>query len=85
MDVCFNQSSKRMIWLEQFSFFFQNNIYLLIFDAMFHIQYQIIPVPKFLADSAQAFSFMRFFVNSIVYSVSNRLLYCLFIEVDFGK
>ena len=29
------------------------------------------------------FHFMRYFVNSIIYKVSHRLLYCVFIEVDF--
>ena len=31
------------------------------------------------------FHFMRYFVNSIIFRVSNRLLYCMFIEVDFEK
>ena len=32
------------------------------------------------------FHFMRYFVNSIIFRVSyNRLLYCVFIEVDFEK
>ena len=31
------------------------------------------------------FHFMRYFVNSIIFRVSHRLLYCVFIEVDFGK
>ena len=43
------------------------------------------PIPKFSADSANAFSFMRYFVNSIISRVSRRLLYCVFIEVDFEK
>ena len=29
------------------------------------------------------FHFMRYFVNNIISRVSNRLLYCVFIEVDF--
>ena len=29
------------------------------------------------------FHFMMYFVNSIIFSVSHRLLYCVFIEVDF--
>ena len=28
---------------------------------------------------------MRYFVNSIIFRVSHRLLYCVFIEVDFEK
>ena len=33
------------------------------------------------------FHFMRYFVNNIIFSVSHshRLLYCVFIEVDFEK
>ena len=31
------------------------------------------------------FHFMRYFVNSIIFRVSHRLLYCKFIEVDFEK
>ena len=31
------------------------------------------------------FHFMRYFVNSIIFSVSHRLLYCVFTEVDFEK
>ena len=31
------------------------------------------------------FHFMNYFVNSIIYRVSHRLLYCVFIEVDFEK
>ena len=31
------------------------------------------------------FHFMRYFVNTIILRVSHRLLYCVFIEVDFEK
>ena len=31
------------------------------------------------------FHFMRYFVNNIIFRVSHRLLYCVFIEVDFEK
>ena len=31
------------------------------------------------------FHFLRYFVNSIIFRVSYRLLYCVFIEVDFEK
>ena len=31
------------------------------------------------------FHFMRYFVNSIIFRVSHRLLYHVFIEVDFEK
>ena len=31
------------------------------------------------------FHFMRYFVNSIIFRVSHRLLFCVIIEVDFEK
>ena len=31
------------------------------------------------------FHFMRYFVNNILFRVSHRILYCVFIEVDFEK
>ena len=31
------------------------------------------------------FPFMRYFVNSIIFTVPHSLLYCVFIEVDFEK
>ena len=31
------------------------------------------------------FHFMGYFVNSIISKVSHRILYCVFIEVDFEK
>ena len=31
------------------------------------------------------FHFKRYFVNNIIFRVSYRLLYCVFIEVDFEK
>ena len=31
------------------------------------------------------FHFMRYFVNSIIFRMPHRLLYCAFIEVDFEK
>ena len=31
------------------------------------------------------FHFMSYFVNSIIFRISHRLLYCVFIEVDFEK
>ena len=31
------------------------------------------------------FNFMRYFVNSIIFRVSHRLLYCVFIEANFDK
>ena len=39
-----------------------------------------------LPNSADAFSFfMRYFEKSIIFRVSHRLLYCVFIDIDFVK
>ena len=40
---------------------------------------------KFQLILPMGFHFMRYFVNSIIFRVSHRLLYCVFIEVDFEK
>ena len=40
---------------------------------------------KFQLILSMGFHFMRYFVNSIIFRVSHRLLYCVFIEVDFEK
>ena len=40
---------------------------------------------KFQLILPMRFHFMRYFVNSIIFRVSHRLLYCVFIEVDFEK
>ena len=40
---------------------------------------------KFQLILPMRFHFMRYFVNSIISRVSHRLLYCVFIEVDFEK
>ena len=40
---------------------------------------------KFQLILPMSFHFMRYFVNSIIFRVSHRLLYCVFIEVDFEK
>ena len=45
-------------------------------------------IPKFSGDSADGFSFNEINMNNIIFIVSNhahRLLYCVFIEVDFEK
>ena len=43
-------------------------------------------LPKFAADSEKRFALCsRHFLNSIIFRVSHRLLYCVFIEVDFEK
>ena len=59
------------------------NIYLFIsnstgnFKLNQHQNFQLILLMRF--------HFMKYFVNSIISRVSHRLLYCLFIEVDFEK
>ena len=40
---------------------------------------------KFQLILPKHFHFMRYFVNSIIFRVAHRLLYCVFIEVDFEK
>ena len=40
---------------------------------------------KFQLILPMPFHFMRYFVNSIIFRVPHRLLYCVFIEVDFEK
>ena len=59
------------------------NIYLFIFSSIEDIksnQYR-----KFQLILPTCFHFMRYFVNSIIFRVPHRLLYCVFIEVDFEK
>ena len=59
----------------------KNNIYLFISNSIedFKLnQYQI-----FQLILPMRFHFMRYFVNSIIFRVSHRLIYCVFIEVDF--
>ena len=43
------------------------------------------PYRKFQLILPMHFHFMRYFVYSIIFRVSHRLLYCVFIEVDFEK
>ena len=59
------------------------NIYLFISSSIEDLksnQYQ-----KFQLFLPMRFHFMRYFVNSIIFRVPHRLLYCVFIEVDFEK
>ena len=72
------------VWFEAFKGALdKHNIYLYVsytIDGFKLNQYQnfqlILPVH---------FHFMEYFVGSIIYRVSHRLLYCLFIEVNFEK
>ena len=59
------------------------NIYLLIFNPI--EDSKLIQHRKFQLILSMHFHFMRYFVNSIISRVSQRLLYCVFIEVDFEK
>ena len=55
------------------------------FISYFIEDLKIKPLPKFLADSVNAFSFYEVFCDSIIFRVSHRLLYNVYIEVDFEK
>ena len=61
----------------------KHNIYLLISKSIRDIKldqywnFQLIPPMRF--------HFMRYFVNTIISSVSHRLLHCVLIEVNFEK
>ena len=57
------------------------NIYLFISNSI--EDFKLESILKFSADSANAFSFYEVWI--IIFSVSHRLLYCIFIEVDFEK
>ena len=61
----------------------KNNIYLYItysiqdFKSNLYRNFQLILPMRF--------HYVRYFVNSIIFRVSHRLLYCVFIEVDVEK
>ena len=59
------------------------NIYLFITNSM--EDFKLNQYQKFQLILPMCFHFMRYFVNSIISRVSHRLLYCVFIEVDFEK
>ena len=59
------------------------NIYIFIFNSIEEIklnQYR-----NFQLTLSMRFPVMRYFVNSIIFRVSHRLLHGVFIEVDFEK
>ena len=59
------------------------NIYLFIYNSKEYLrlnQYR-----NFQLILPMHFHFMRYFVNSIIFRVSHRLLCCVFIEVNFEK
>ena len=59
------------------------DIYLFIFNSMENFkvnQYQ-----NFQLIMSMRFHFMRYYVDSTISRVSHRLLYCVFIEVNFEK
>ena len=57
------------------------NIYLFISNSIDNSKYN--QYQNFQLILLMHFHFMRYFVNSIISRVSHRLLYCVFIEVDF--
>ena len=59
------------------------NIYLFISKSI--EDFKLKQYRKFQLILPMRFHFMRYFVNTIISRVSNRLLYCVFIEVDFEK
>ena len=59
------------------------NIYLFICNSIEDLKLN--QYWKFQLILPMHFDFMRYFVNSIIFRVSHRLLYCVFIEVDFEK
>ena len=59
------------------------NIYLFITNSI--EDFKLNQYRNFQLILPMRFHFMRYFVNSIIFRVSHRLLYCVFIEVDFEK
>ena len=59
------------------------NIYLFISNSIKN--FKLNQYRNFQLILPMRFHFMRYFVNSIISRVSHRLLYCVFIEVDFEK
>ena len=59
------------------------NIYLFISDSI--EDFKLNQYWNFQLILPMHFHFMRYFVNSIIFRVSYRLMYCVFIEVDFEK
>ena len=59
------------------------NIYLFISDPIEDLELN--KHRNFQLILPMRFHFMRCFVNSIIFRVSHRLLYCVLIEVDFEK
>ena len=59
------------------------NIYLFISNSIG--DFKLSQYRNFQLILPMRFHFMRYFVNSIISRVSHRLLYCVFIEVNFEK
>ena len=59
------------------------NIYLFISNSL--EDFKLNQYRKFQLILPMRFHFMRYFMNSIISRVSHRLLYWVFIEVDFEK
>ena len=63
----------------------KSNIYLFISRYSSTEDLKLNQCRKFELILPMRFHFMRYFVNSIIFRVSHRLLYSVFIEVDFEK
>ena len=59
------------------------NIYLFISNSI--EDFKLNQYQNFQLILPMHFHFMRYFMNSIIFIVSHRLLYCVFIKVDFEK
>ena len=59
------------------------NIYLFIYNSIEN--FKLNQYRNFQLILPERFHFMGYLVNSIIFRVSHRLLYCVFIEVDFEK
>ena len=59
------------------------NIYLFIYNSIEDLKSN--QCWKFQLILPMRFYFMAYFVSIIIFRVSHRLLYCVFIEVDFEK
>ena len=61
----------------------KNNIYLFLSYSI--EDFKLNQNQNFQLILSMRIHFMRYFVNSIIFRVSHRLLHCVFIEVDFEK
>ena len=59
------------------------NIYIFIYNSI--EEFKSNHYRNFQLILPMRFHFTSYFLNSIIFRVSHRLLYCVFIEVDFEK